>query len=144
MAYFKVEGLDDLAKDFENISTLPSEVIDEMLNAEADVVVAAQKRTAKSMLSGPYAHSPVLIASSIKKSKVKKNSDGASIQIQFVGSRKRAGSTSTKAEIAFVNEFGKRGQNPRPFIETANEECADDAVQAALNVYDAHLKTKNL
>lgn len=142
MAYFKVEGLADLIEDFGNIASLPEDVIDEMLNAEADVAVKAQKRTAQSMLHGKFYTGD--LAKSIDKTKVKKTRDGASIQIVFKGSRTRHGGMSTNAEIAVVNEFGKRGQDPRAFIKTANEECADEAVGEAGKVYDAYLKSKNL
>jgi HK97 gp10 family phage protein len=142
MAFFEVDGLADLIEDFEDIASLPEDVIDDMLNAEADVVAKTQKRTAESMLHGKYYTGD--LAKSIKKSKVMKNSDGASIRIQFIGTRKRGEAVSTNAEVAFVNEFGKRGQSPRPFIKTANDECAGEAVEKATEIHDAFLKSKNL
>jgi HK97 gp10 family phage protein len=144
MASFKVEGLAELIEGFGDISSIPDHVIDEMLNAEADVAVKAQKKSAETMLRGPYAHNPVQLAGAIKKARVKATSDGKSISIYFAGSRKRGKSEATNAEIAFVNEFGKRGQPARPFIKKANEECADDAVKAATEVHNAFLKSKNL
>ena len=50
------------------------------------------------------------------------------------------------AAVAFINEFGapQRGIQARPFIQTANELSADEAVKAAEDVYDKYLKSKNL
>ena len=46
--------------------------------------------------------------------------------ISFTGTRRRGNTTTRNAEIAFVNEYGKKGQPARPFIGTAmsrNEEA---------------------
>ena len=48
------------------------------------------------------------------------------------------------AEIAFVNEFGRKDQKARPFIRTANEASAEATTRAGLEVYDRWLKSKNL
>lgn len=141
MGSFKVDGLKDLQEFFGNIAAVPNDVINQMLHAEADIAVKAQKRTAKSMLTGPYAHTPVQLAAFIAKGKIKNTKDGKSIHIVFKGSRKRVNTSTPNAEIAFLDEFGKRGQDPRPFIKTANEECADEALNAAGKIYDDWLNT---
>jgi hypothetical protein len=141
MASFKVDGMAELSEFFENMAAMPQSVIDKMLHAQADVVVKAQKRTAKSMLKGPYAHNPVKLAESISKGKIKNTKDGKSLHIVFKGSRKRGNTTTPNAEIAFLNEFGKRGQNPRPFIKTANENCADEALDASGKVFDDFIES---
>ena len=46
------------------------------------------------------------------------------------------------AEIAFINEFGKKNQPARPFISQANESNAGAAVDAAADVYDRYLSSK--
>ena len=56
---------------------------------------------------------------------------------------RRHGNKRRAAEVAFVDEFGKRGQPARPFIQTANEKAADRAIDAAARVYDDFLKSKN-
>ena len=45
------DGLDELLRDFSAIAELPDMVAEDMLNAEADVLVEAQKATAGSMLT---------------------------------------------------------------------------------------------
>lgn len=139
MPSFKVEGLEELGDFFDNLAAVPDAVIDAMLNAEADVAVDAQKRTADSMLHGEYWTGD--LARSVTKGKVKGGKDGRSLTISFKGSRTRANTTTPNTEIAFVNEFGKRGQPARPFIKTANEQCADEAVAAAGKEYDKWLNT---
>jgi len=139
MAQFHVEGLDGLEDFFGNIAAIPDKVIDKMLNAEADVSVIAQKRTTASMWSGPY--STGVSSNSIKKGRPKKTKDGRVVSITFKGSRTRANTTTSNAEIAFVQEFGKRGQDARPAIKTANEGCADEAVEAAGVVFDEFLNS---
>lgn len=51
---FRVQGLDDLIRAFDDLSSLPDAITDEMLSVQADLVVEAQKRTASTMLQGPY------------------------------------------------------------------------------------------
>lgn len=84
------------------------------------------------------------VADSIKVSKTYKSADGAVQYVYPKGSRRRNNTTSSNSEIAFINEFGKQGQAPRPFIRTANETSVPAAVEAAEKVYDNFLKTKNL
>jgi len=135
LAHIRFEGIDELIADLGGIDDLP---VEEMLNASADVVVAAQKQKADVMLQGPYNKGAVKGA--IRKGKVRKNKDGAHIKIEFSGTQHNA----PISEIAFINEFGKTNQPARPFIATANEESAADAEGAAAAVYDAWLKTKGL
>lgn len=164
MMGFSVHGLDDLIKDFETIAETPEEVIDEMLNAQADVVVKAQKQTARTMLSGPYSQG--IVADAIKKNpRVQYTRGGGKVlYINFAGrvygaGRPQGGIEKLKgkgrrkhiavseagnriAEIAFINEFGKTNQPARPFILAANEESASEATKQAADVYDKFLKSK--
>lgn len=139
MAQFEVEGLEALEDFFGNMAAMPDSVIDKMLNAEADVAVKAQKRTTASMWHGPLSNG--ISSSSIKKGRPKKTKGGRGVSITFKGSRTRVNTTTANSEIAFVNEFGKRGQNPRPAIKTANEECADEAVEAAGAIFDEFINS---
>lgn len=137
MADFTVKGLPELSKQFVNLSTIPAEVIWQMLDAEADVVVAAQQRTAASMLAGKFNKGAVM--RSIRKGKIK-HSKGVYVQyINYAG--KQHG--NRLAEIAFVNEYGKKGQTGRPFIRVANEQCADQAVDAGARVLYSWIDSVN-
>jgi HK97 gp10 family phage protein len=140
MPSYRVDGLEELGGLFDNLANIPDSVLEEMLSAEADIVVDAQQRTAQSVLHGPYSSGN--LAGSIRKSRVKKSKNGMGIYVVFKGGRTRANTTTRNAEIAFLNEFGKRGQPVRPFIKRANEECADRAVNSAANVYDKWLENQ--
>lgn len=139
MAKFEVKGLFDF-NDLLNAGSIPSDVMNHMLHAAADVVVEAQKKTAASMLDRGYSTGE--LARSIGKGRIKNTKDGKSISIIFKGSRKRGKKkvrTVSNDLIAFYNEFGTRGVPGRPFIRTANIQCEEAAINAAAKVYDKWL-----
>ena len=73
--------------------------------------------------------SDVHILDHITTKKAKQTDDGGYEKITFDGTRRRGKTTTRNAEIAFVNEYGKRGQDARPFMRTAlyqNEELISD------------------
>lgn len=143
MAGFVTQGLDGLILDLQAVADMPEKVQDDILNAEANVVAAAQKRKIREM--GIYDEdSPAHVASSIKKSKPKTKQGQRVIYITPKGTRKRGNTTTRNAEILFVNEFGKRGQKARPAVATANEESAQAATEAGARVWDGFLKKHNL
>ena len=90
------------------------------------------------MLQGPYYAGDVAKGASL--GKPKKTFDGKCVYVSFKGTAHG----NRVAEIAFINEFGKKNQPPRPFISTANEKHAEAAVEAAAKVYDEYLKKNNL
>ena len=141
MARFACNNLlTGLIADLGEIALLPDDVTDGMLNAQADVIMEAQKGTARSMLGDGG-----MIGNAIQKNAVKKTKDGRELLLTFGGKvrgarRPKAGNAI--AEIAFVNEFGKDKQAARPFIMTANEKSADEAAEKAAKVYDGYLKSK--
>ena len=132
-------GLDDLLTDLGELAKLPDSVTDDILNAEADVIVAAQQAQTAKIWTGPYATGTT--AKSIKKGKVKKTGLDKSITVAPTGTNKRG---TRNAEVAFVNEYGKKGQPGRPAIRIANEQKEKEAVEAGEKVYYAYLDGKNL
>ena len=140
MANISFHGLDELMLDMQAVAELPDEVIDEMLNAQADVVVEAQRGQARAM----GVEQTGLTVRSIKKGKVKVKKGVRVIHITPTGTRKRGKKRVRNAEIAFVNECGKKNQKARPFIRTANEKSAEATTQAGMAVYDRFMKSKNL
>jgi len=140
MAEFHCDGLDELMLSLQEIAELPGAVVDDMLNAGADVVVQAQKRkiAAYGILDTGQA------MRSIGKGKVKSKNGQRVIYVTPVGSRRRGKTSTRNAEIVFVNEFGKRGQRARPAVRDANEESAEATTAAQAAVYDQWLKSKNL
>lgn len=147
MAQFGVNGLDGLILSLEEVAAIPEDIQDQMLNAQADVVVAAQR--AKVQAYGIYdGTSPVHVADKIKKGRPKQRKDGGRvIYVTPTGTRTRGKEKKQKvrnAEILFVNEFGRKNQPARPAVAAANAESAEAATQAGFEVYDAWLKSKNL
>lgn len=140
MAEIGFVGLDDLILSMEEIAQIPDDVKDEMLNAQADVVTAAQKTKARAY----GVQDTGLVISSIKKGKPKRKKGVRVIYITPSGTRRRGKQTVRNAEIAFINEYGDRKQRARPFIRDANEASAEATTQAGFEVYDKWLKSKNL
>lgn len=119
MAKFETFGFEDLQDALERISDIPFGVIEEALDGMADVAADKIRSTGESMgVRDP--ESDVHILDKIKKaSKAKKTDSGGYLNISFSGSRRRGKTSTRNAEIAFVNEYGKRGQPARPFIGKA-------------------------
>ena len=141
MAEFSFSGLDELMLSMQEIAQIPDEVVDEMLNAQADVVVEAQRRQGKVM----GVHRTGMTVKSIKKGKVKLRKDGTRvIYVSPMGTRKRGNKRVRNAEIGFVTEYGTRSQKAKPFIKAANEQSAVEATEAAAEVHSRWLESKGL
>lgn len=143
MAKLSVNGLDDLMLSLEEIAAIPDDVARAMVRAEADVIIKAQKEMAAQMKVDDTG----LTIESIDRGPVRRKNGTTTLYITPKGTRIRGKNKLQEvrnAEIAFVNEYGKRGQPARPFIATANEKAADLAVAEAEKIYDEFLKSKNL
>ena len=144
MGRLTVNGLDALSDDFAALARLPDSVIEGMLNAEADIIVAEQQRQVGTQWQGQY--SEKISAESIKKGKVKKDRDGRSLSIYPQGTRKRGKQSTRNAEIAFINEYGAPGRHiaARPAIDAANKKKEKEAIDAGERVYNQFLDSRNL
>lgn len=151
MAEFSFKGLDEVRLSFTEVAQLPDELVDEMLNAGADVIVPAQRREAEKLGKvGGYRnpnqkrdYSTGTTARAIKKGRVKVKDGWRVLYVTPTGSRtrgKKLPRATRNAEIAFVNEFGTRTIHARGFLAKANEASA----AAEFEVYDKWLKSKNL
>lgn len=137
MAMMTTNGLAEFAASLEEIREIPDDVLGQMLNGEADVIQKAQKEKGESY----GVHRTGVTLGSIKKTKTSRTKDGGDIYVAPMGTNADG---NRNAEVAFINEFGKHGQSARPFIRDANEEKADEAVDAAAAVYDKFLSSKGL
>lgn len=135
---FTTLGIDRLYKDLSQVAKIPQKVQEDMVDAMADVVVDAQVYTAATMLQGPYYQGDV--ASSIKKKKLRRTKSGPGVDVVFKG----MAHGSRVAEIAFINEYGKKSQPARPFIKTANTISDEPSKKAGFAVYDDWLKSKGV
>lgn len=140
MAQLSCSGLEEFALSMEEVAAIPEEIVEEMISAQADVVVTAQK--AKAVAYG--VRDTGFTEKSIKKGKPKVKNGVKCLYVTPAGTRKRGKGRARNAEIAFVNEYGTKRQAARPFIRDANEESAEETTQAGFKIYDQWLKSKNL
>lgn len=157
MATFSFGGLDSLMDDLASLAELPDSVVNDMLEAEASVIVQAQRNEIETQWSGP--NSLGISARCVKKGKVKKTKDGHTIDVFPQGKRTRGKATTRNAEIAFINEYGSSGIGrkknhqkrtepkrvlPRPAIRTANAKAENAAVAAGEKVLHDYMDQHNL
>jgi len=120
MANVTLEGFTELDRMFKKLGDVPFEVTSDALDAMAEVGEDAVRRTGRSMgVKDP--ESSVHILDKVTHTKPKKTDGGGYCYVTFKGRRRRGNTTTRNAEIAFINEYGKRGQAARPFIRQAGE-----------------------
>ena len=128
MATLEISGFDSLEDAFKRIAEIPFSVTEDALDAMAEVAMGKIRSTGESMgVRDP--ESDVHILDKLKRNKAKQTQEGGYETITFSGTRTRHGSKTRNAEIAFINEYGKRNQPARPFIGRAMTEH-EDAIYA--------------
>jgi hypothetical protein len=143
MAILTTSGFESLSLTLDKLANIPEGILDDMLNAEADVILAEQKKNIASLWKGKY--STGISADALVKAKPRTGSNskyGKSryITIYFDGKRNRSKGNTKNVVIGFVNEYGKHGQAPRPAFRPALENKADEAQNAAAKVYEAFIE----
>lgn len=125
MASLELMGFEDLNDVFKQIADIPEDVTINALEAMGDVAKEKIKGMGESKgIRDPESSAHIL--DNISRAKPKATDSGGYVNITFKGSRTRGNTTTRNAEIAFINEYGKRGQPARPFIGPAldqNEEA---------------------
>lgn len=134
---YALVGLTEIIEDFDKLIHFSDEMIDKMLDAEANVMIAAEKATATTMLEGPYNKGAVV--RSITQGNKRGTSTGRYTDVIFKGTQHG----ERLAAIAYINEFGKTNQRARPFILTAVNMARDIAVNSAARVYQEFLRQCN-
>lgn len=130
MASLELTGFDDLEAALRRISEIPWPVTESALDAMAEVALPEIKSKGEAMgVRDP--ESNVHILDQLKRKKAKQDKSGGHEDITFSGSRQRGGSRTRNAEIAFINEYGKRGQAARPFIGQAMTQNAEKITEPA-------------
>ena len=124
MAKLELQGFDDFESVFSRLTEVPNSVKEKALKEMGEVALARIKRSGASM-SVRDPESATHILDSLKLQKPKLNKAGGYLDVIFYGSRTRNGEKTSNSEIAFLNEYGKRGQQPRPFVGAAMEQGAD-------------------
>lgn len=138
MAQIEVGGLEGLEDALGRITDIPEAVIMDMLHAEADVVVKAQKEQIDSL--------GLRDTGQLRESIARSGSTGGGrpyLDIYPQGTREDG---RRNAEVGFIHEFGAPGRHIRAsgWMESANEKCAEEAVEAAAEVYNQLLDRNNL
>lgn len=142
MANFKVHGLEQAQEELDKLSRIPDEGKKEILTAMATVAMEEQKKTGLAMgvydRQNPGKHA----IDSIGLTKPKITEDGGKISVTFKGTRtdKNHKKKVRNAEIMFINNYGKRGQEPRPFVRTANAKAEGRIQDAAQTAFDKWTK----
>ena len=132
MANFTVHGLEEFYEATNKAKKIPEGVTEKMLTRMGKVLKEWMERR---LVSNGILDTGILL-SCIQLAKAKISQDGGSITVRFAGSRTRGKTTTRNAEIAFINEFGKKGQAARPFVKEAKEMSegpAGAAGEAVLN-----------
>ena len=125
MASLEFNGFDALEDAYLRIADIPWDVTEQALNAMAEEAAKKIRDSGESMnIRDP--ESNIHILDRIKPTKAKQTENGGYQQITFSGTRTRNGVKTRNAEIAYINEYGKRGQPARPFMLRAMEDGADD------------------
>ena len=118
MGKLSFTGSEALNEALHRISDIPWEVTDQALTGMADV--AMQEIRESGLRYGVWDDdSTVHVLDKIKANKSRKKDDGGAKSITFSGTRTRNGIKTRNAEIAFIQEYGKRGVPARPFIQEA-------------------------
>lgn len=140
MPEISFSGLDSLELSMKEIAEIPDDIKDEMLQAQAAVVVPVMRARAQA-----YGLKDTgLMIDSIKPGKPKKTKTGRALYVTPQGKRRRGQKDTRNTEIAFIGEYGTKKVRARPFMREAVEATAEQAEQAALQVYDRWLKSKNM
>lgn len=127
MATITLDGFDELSRMLDKLGDVPYDVLSAALDGMAGEAETAVKATGAAYgIRDP--ESDVHILDKVTHSKPKQTEDGGYTYIRFSGSRKRGKKNPKRtrnAEIAFINEYGKKGQPARPFVLQASEQYAD-------------------
>lgn len=133
MPRLELSGFDELTAAFDRISDVPEEVQMKALTAMEEIAATKIKASGESYgVRDPESSSHVL--DSIKMNKPKKTDTGGYADVTFSGTRTRSGKQVRQAEIAFINEYGKKNQQARPFVGEAMNKNADAIVRAGADV----------
>lgn len=128
MAQIRLDGLDAVDAMFKDIGEIPFDVTAEALDAMATVAEKKVRASGEAMgVRDP--ESSVHILDKVTHTKPKKTDSGGYSDVTFSGTRTRGRTRTRNAEIAFINEYGKRNQPARPFIRTAAETGGDQIAE---------------
>lgn len=139
MARFNCIGLDEFALSMQEIEELPETVKDHMLSAGAEVGLAAMRHKLDTV--------GLVDTEQLKTSLAKKKKTGKEVSVYYeIAPYGKRNDGERNGTVGYVSEFGAPGKGikPRPWMQPAIEEAADEIAEAEFAVYDEWLKSKNL
>lgn len=135
---FEITGAKELMVSIQQAGDIPADILAQMVERQAKPIEEALVYNAATMLVGPYYEGGV--ATSVKAGKPRVGKGGATVKIEFKGTQHG----NRLAEIAFINEYGKKSQPARPFIAKSIKDADEAGAKAAAAVLDAYLAFRNL
>lgn len=140
MAGLTIEGSEELERAFDKLSNVPKSVKEEILQQMGELLKGKVKQNGETMnVRDP--ESDVHVLDKLKLNSPTITDDGGSITITFDGTRRRGNKSTRNAAIAFINEYGRRDEDARPFVSTAVQQIQEKAVQRGLEVLDEWVKS---
>ena len=149
MAICKVKLPDEIYKTIEKLSDKADEIIEETLKAGGKVVLGIAKNNLKRSITNSSKRVTGELENSLGLSKVKINKKGIhNIKIgfneprrkQYRAKKKRSYYTITNALIGNVLEYGKSGQEPRPFVSPTKSQSKKLCIDAMQKKFDEEVK----
>ena len=128
IAKLDLTGYDALLDAFDRLSEIPDSVVNKALT-EMETIAASEIKSSGERYGVRDRESNVHVLDKIKINKPKRTASGAYADVTFSGSRTRGKTSTRNAEIAFINEYGKRNQHARPFVGEAMEKNAERIAQ---------------
>ena len=133
MVTLNFEGLDELMTAFEHISQVPDDVLFKALTEMEDIAANEIKSSGEKYgIRDPESNEHIL--DKIKKDKPKRTKDGVSARISFSGTRQRGNKRVSNGYIAFLQEYGKRNQQARPFASEAMDRNSEKIVKVGAKI----------
>ena len=168
MAQFNAKGIDGLMLSLQEFEEIPDAVVEQILEAGGDVVVAAHKQSIQSLglvdtqalMNSIRAHSKVGMKDGMRQRYVLvyptgKHGTRNRRKVTKTYKRSKHGRTYTvggdtvdvtNSEVGFIHEYGapRKGIPAKQWMKKANEACAAQMVNAEFSVYDQWLKSLDL
>ena len=123
------DGIKDSNENASNISATMQE-----LSASMEEVAATKIKASGEAYGVRDPKSDVHILDNIKTNKPKKTGNGGYADVTFSGSRPNGSGTVRNAEVAFIQEYGKKNQQARPFVGEGMNKNADAIAKAGAEV----------
>ena len=129
IARLEFSGFDNLLDAFDRLSDVPDSVLNKALT-EMETIAANEIKSSGERYGIRDPESSVHVLDKIKMNKPKRTETGGYADVTFSGSRTRGKTSTRNAEIVFINEYGKKNQQARPFVGEAMEKNAERILQA--------------